>query len=409
MRWLVPLLILGVLTVGVAAQDEPVLVGVALDRPRAFVGEQLIYTVTAFTDASREIVLMQPEFNGFWHGEVRSFQGSETRNGKQYEAAIFQISLYPLRDGLLTIERPRVQFIDDGSGQSVIVAGESLTVEAAPVPPAPDNFGGLVGAVIPQLTVEPTTIRLGEAVRVTLRLSGSANLEASPAPELVLPQSWRLYADVGETDVTFDGALATQEVTLRWTAIPDEAGTVQVGVAPFTIFDPRTGFVDIEAPAVRVDVLAAADGSIRRDTGALVPSEALPLVDDVPPLSYPAWLLWIVGPALAVSALAIPFARSEFEAWRRRRRARRAFQQFRAGLRRASDANRIEALGGLVRRYLTDIGMRDVSANSAAAAVLTELEGLAYAPEPHAVLSRAVDRAYGFVKAVEERRNAVAR
>ncbi|NOG49894.1 MAG: hypothetical protein HND48_11000 [Chloroflexi bacterium] len=119
--------------------------------------------------------------------------------------------------------------------------------------------------------------------------------------------------------------------------------------------------------------------------------------------------MWIVGPALAVSALAIPFARLEFEAWRRRRRARRAFQQFRAGLRRASDANRIEALGGLVRRYLTDIEMRDVSANSAAAAVLTELEGFAYAPEPHAVLSRAVDRAYGFVKAVEERRNAVAR
>ncbi|NOG49895.1 MAG: hypothetical protein HND48_11005 [Chloroflexi bacterium] len=59
-------------------------------------------------------------------------------------------------------------------------------------------------------------------------------------------------------------------------------GLCRWGVAPFTIFDPRTGFVDIEAPAVRVDVLAAADGSIRRDTGALVPSEALPLVDDAP-------------------------------------------------------------------------------------------------------------------------------
>ncbi|MBK9122874.1 MAG: BatD family protein [Chloroflexi bacterium] len=398
-----------VLTGTVAAQDEPVFVTAELDRARVFVGEQLIYTVTAYTDAEREIVFYPPDFEGFWHGEMRDpFSGAATLNGKQYNAAIFQISLYPLRDGTLSIGRPRAQFIDTGTEESVIVSGEPLTVEAVPVPPAPDGFAGLVGAVIPQLTVEPTTIRLGEAVRISLRLSGSANLAANPAPELVLPQAWRLYDDVTQTEASFGGALATQEITLRWMAVPDEAGTVQVGVAPFKVFDPRTGFVDVTVPAVRVDVLPAADGSIRRDTTAIVPSDALPLVDDVGGVPAPAWLLWVFGPVLAVAALMLPTARSEFEAWRRKRRARQAFVRFQTGLRRASDAYRIAALGDLVRRYLADVGMRDVSTNSAAASVLTELEGLAYAPDTQAVMPHAIDRAHSFVKAVEERRNAVA-
>lgn len=408
MRRLFALLVLVVVAGGGAAQDEAVFVTAQLDRSRVFVGEQLIYTVTAYTDAARDVVFLPPDFDGFWQGTIRSFRGSATVNGKQYEAAIFQVSLYPLRDGTLTIGSPRAQFTDTATGASEIASGEALALEAVPVPPHTGEFNGLVGAVIARLTVEPTTIRLGEAVRITLRLSGSANLHAAPTPDLALPPAWRVYADVTETEVTFDGALATQDITLRWIAVPDEAGSVQVGVVPFTVFDPRSGFVEVDVPAQRVDVLAAEDGSIRRDRGARVAHEALPLVDDRATIDEPVWVLWVVGPFLAAVALVLPSARTEFQTWRRRRRARLAYTRFQTGLRRAAQANRIGLVGDLVRTYLVDVGVRDVASNPAAAELLAELEGSVYAPDTSAVMPRVVERARAFVKAVEERRNAMA-
>lgn len=382
----------------------PFRVDAVFDVVWAYPGQAVTYTVTAYSDTVRDVEFGLPAFEGFWQAGSRGFSGSATIDGKQYNTAIYQVSLFPQTVGRIELSATRVDFAETIFSEGASRLSNSTVLDVIELPPAPPEFSGLVGAVGALFTAEPAVVRIGEPIEVAFRLQGAANLAQLPPIELHLPDGWRIYPETTSAETDFDESILTQTRVLRWRAVPDRAGRAVLSVSPLGYFTLIDGFETLVIPEIAFEVLPGLNGEVSRESL----TSALPSLSVLAPpqagLGGVPGVLWGVAPAVAACAfaarIALRKARKVQAASRKRTALRRATARLRQIARSGKDVTLID---DAVRDYFTD-HQWSVQTEPEAAEFLISVEDAHYNPAGNELVEGLSRRAAEMLRRLENGR-----
>lgn len=235
-------------------KDPNLFCTITLSKDKAWVGEQVIATYTLF---SRYNSLQPgdydlPKLSGFWAeevdlGETTWEPGQRTVNGLRYNVAVLKKQvLIPLRSGTLRVEPMTLNYRVNpsffNSGTPVRIQSNAATLNAMELPQAkPADFMGAVGDVRLDLETKGPAVKANEAVDLTIRFTGKANLKLIDAPQLSLPGDFEAFDPKIEDKITVNGAGMSGSRTFQYLLIPRHEGDYDIGALSFSYFDPASG------------------------------------------------------------------------------------------------------------------------------------------------------------------------
>lgn len=261
-----------------------------VEPKRPYVGQQTLYTVYLYTRedvtavSAREI----PTFRGFWVHDIRQPEHMPTElveiEGERYSRVVLQQkALFPLRPGRHTVEPTAMDVLlriysrrlfgppMTRSDQLALKTTAKL-VDVQPLPPAPAGFGGAVGRLKLTASLEPETLRLGEAATLQVTLSGQGNLEGLASPEIAAPPGLTVYPPQQESMETApslaSSGTGSGSKTLRakrtWSfvVVPERSGRFDLEPPRIPYFDPANrGYQVAAAPPLSLTALPRAHGA----------------------------------------------------------------------------------------------------------------------------------------------------
>ena len=212
-----------------------------LDKPRAYVGEQLIYALEVYERLPFPNIQLRalPGFQDFWseelpEGEMRT----ESVAGTPYRVHPgLRRALFPQRAGTLTISAPEV-----GVGMRRRVSGRPTSVEVLPLPAAgrPADFSANnVGLFTIAGKVDRAKVKQGEPFTLTVTISGTGNVR------VIDPGAWpaldglRRYDPKVDTRLSVGNQLGGERI-YEFLMIPERGGALTVPPHSFSFFDPAT-------------------------------------------------------------------------------------------------------------------------------------------------------------------------
>lgn len=297
-----------------------------LDKPRAYVGEQLIYVLEVYERLPFPNIQLRalPGFQDFWseelpEGEMRT----ETVAGVTYRVHPgLRRALFPQRAGTLTISAPEV-----GVGMRRRVAGRPTSVEVLPLPTGgrPANFSANnVGLYTIAAKVDRAKVKQGEPFTLTVTITGTGNIR------VIDPGAWpeldglRRYDPKAETRLSVGNQLGGER-SYEFLMIPERGGELVVPPHSFGFFDPATAKyqtvstqpITIEAAGDAKAVVASEQAETPAPTKAVKSGEddlLAPLItpDTLPRVgTTPSWLTsgrftagMVLAPVVLVASMA---------------------------------------------------------------------------------------------------------
>jgi BatD DUF11 like domain len=262
-----------------SAAGAPFLRAVA-DKKRAYVGEQVTATWYLYVPEIQNFQLTgQPKADGFWSEEIPSTNPpgrlsftDQVEGGQHYQVAVvLQRALFPLAPGKPTVtpmeaDVARVDFFGRPI-QARHLKSEALVIEAIPLPRdgQPANFPAAnVGQFTLDVSVDRTTVAVGDAVTLTMSVRGNGNVRNVALPDLPTLPGWKGYEP--KTNVVMEGgATASGTKTLEWLIRPERSGKTTIPSLTLVSFDPAARrYVEAKSPEIHLevsgDVTAAAAG-----------------------------------------------------------------------------------------------------------------------------------------------------
>lgn len=403
-----------------------VFVTASLDRPRAYVNQQVTLTVR-FLNAVQllgDLRYDAPETTGFLTEELPPVRNGMTQiEGRPYQFSEIKLALFPIEPGRLTIGPAvihcQIARLGGGGGgqdffdrffamtapQPVTLNSSPLTLQVDPLPAGkPADFTGIVGRLAARASADRVEVKAGDAVTLTVVVSGTGNLKSLPEPKLPDVPSLRFFATESAASVDKAKDKIGGSKTFRTVVVPRASGAARLPSFSFSYFDPeRKAYARSETAPIELRVSPGAPGA-PVSAGAPAPSSpGLTVIgDDIRYLkTSPARAP--VSTALAAFAdlgpwHALPFAfllAAAIVAWRRRadeadprgRRRREALARAETRLTAAAllspaQAGRAAALAGeTIANYVAD----QLDSPAAGLTLKTALERLkALAPAPSA-------------------------
>lgn len=212
-----------------------------LDKSKAYVGEQLLYTLEVYERLAFPNFQLRtvPGFQDFWteelpEGDIRV----ETVADVPYRVRPgLRRALFPQRAGQLTISPAEVNV-----GMRRRVAGRPTVVEVLPLPTEgrPPGFSvNNVGNYAITAKVDRAKIKQGEPFTLTVTITGTGNIR------VIDPGAWpeldglRRYDPKVETRPAV-GLQVGGEQRYEFLIIPEKAGDLQIPPHSFSFFDPAT-------------------------------------------------------------------------------------------------------------------------------------------------------------------------
>lgn len=272
---------------GVAPED--LFVEAVPSRRRVYENEPVVVDYRIFTrvNVSSYSITRLPPATGFWVEEYPAADnpaiGQTVRDGMRYTTAtIRKVALFPTGPGGRTIEPlgieaqvrvrraafdPFEDFFGRGSllnsSISTAAASRPVEIEVLPLPPArPDAFTGFVGDLDVTAAVDRDSVRVGDAVTLTVVVSGSGNLRMLAEPEVEVPPGFEAFPpEVTErVDRTDAGVSGTR--SYEYVLVPRVPGVGTIPPVELAYFDPARESYEVAASgALAVEVTGvAADG-----------------------------------------------------------------------------------------------------------------------------------------------------
>jgi hypothetical protein len=245
------------------AGDQPsdpnveVVVWPVVDKAKVYVGEQIVYELQIWDRSSGNLsITTAPTFKDFWSEDLlppnarRRTQQRKLISGVPYTVhQTVQRALFPQKAGTLTIGGPEVQMqprmgLFGGGGPPQTFVGRSLAIEVLPLPAEgqPPNFRpNNVGQLRIAAEVDRAALRQGEAVRLTVRITGAGNIaliELPPLPELTGLRSY----DPKPQPPKFELGKGKLEGSRVYTVllVADAAGELTIPAIELPFFNPAT-------------------------------------------------------------------------------------------------------------------------------------------------------------------------
>lgn len=281
----------------------------ALDRPRAFVGEQLHYHVRVLRrpDATHgwETPLAFPRARAEWLVGLAA-GGRGPRDGSRRIALSEHRAVFPAHPGPLRIEGASVRCAAADGEEVVPVPAVLAEIEALPSEGRPADFSGLVGPVVWSAVLAPERVALGGSARLSVVAVGSGNtwLAPSPAPQLRAVPALEVFERPAELARDAGRELVWRRYFV-FELVPREAGRVALPELRVPHFDPVARvYAETRVPLPALDVRAPpADDAAK----ALAPPSPSPRAERDP--NVRGRVRWVAVAALAAAALLAAAAR----------------------------------------------------------------------------------------------------
>ena len=297
-----------------------------------YVGQQANYQVGVFLDDEvrrrlrRNPEFVPPEMPGVLAYELPVSHGTVPRaSGGTYEVHVFERAVFPLTPGTHTIQPARLSyslpltssFFSREESHSLRSQSRRIVALATPAAGRPPEFDGAVArdVVVRTIVEGRDRARVGDPLRVTLRVSGKGNVNLFPRPRFA--PAWGQAVAAGER-VTLDSTsrVVAGVKEFDWLLTPHDAGTVQVPAVRYAYFDPVVEEYAVAEAAPEALTIAA--GTIAQADSVTEAQPALPLRPiyrgETAPAPASGAPYWVAVALLPLPALVV----------RRRRRVPRA-------------------------------------------------------------------------------------
>jgi hypothetical protein len=261
------------------SQDE-VFVVAEFDRTWAYPGQQATLTYLLLTHAGVTgiQVLKSPPLTGFWveELEVAPSPGGARRTigGREYvEYAVRKQALFSNAPGKLAIPPSTFAISAKSAGDFFGIFGQAETLyrktkeaylEVRPLPREgrPADFGNAVGSFNLTSNLDKNAAATGEAVALTVKLSGRGNLKMiTDIPLPALPDFTIYPAKHAENVRPFEGDLIGGDETWEYVIVPKAPGRQQIPPLSISYFDPeRQQYETLHTLPLDLEVVRGPDG-----------------------------------------------------------------------------------------------------------------------------------------------------
>ncbi len=270
-------------------RDPNLFCTITLSKNKAYVGEQIIATYTLFSryNALQSRDTDMPKLNGFWAEEIDLGATNwepqlRTVNGLQYRVAVLRKQvLIPLRSGKLTVAPMTLNYLVNAgffsSGTQVSIQSNPVEVTAMELPPGkPADFMGAVGELRMEVKAPQGQLKANEAIDLSVRFSGRANLKLIDAPKLSLPADFDTYDPKVNDQLTVNSNGMSGSREFQYLLIPRHEGHYDLGNLGFSYFDPTSGtYKQLRSQDLVFDVAPAEGGASGGSTSAKVDVQRL--------------------------------------------------------------------------------------------------------------------------------------
>lgn len=249
----------------VHAGGQEAFVEVEASNKAPYVGEQVVYTIRFYTQASVQNVQLKPmEFEGFFKeslGDSKSYQ--RVIDGRPWQVSEVRWALYPMSPGTVSIPAPKVvaqfllpsrsrSFFDDPffdmdhffrRPQQRTLAGEAATldVKSPPQEGKPAGFAGLVGNFQIALEAKDSEVEAGQSTTVTVTVKGDGDLRGLSDLHWSLPEGVKAYDDQPTLTKNPSPNGLVQAKTFRKAVVPLKEGEITLPPVALSYFDPKIG------------------------------------------------------------------------------------------------------------------------------------------------------------------------
>ncbi len=235
---------------GAQKKDPNLFCTISLSKSKAYVGEQVIATYTLYYryNSLQPQNYDLPKLSGFWAEEVdmgsHNTGTTQTVNGLRYNVAVLKKQvLIPLHSGKLRVEPMTLNYLVNpgffSSGTPVRIQSNTSELNVIDLPGAkPADFMGAVGDLRLEVTVGTPQVKANEAIDLSIRFSGRANLKLIDAPKLNLPPDFDAYDPKINDKITVNGSGMSGSREFQYLLIPRHPGKYDLGTLTFSYFDP---------------------------------------------------------------------------------------------------------------------------------------------------------------------------
>jgi hypothetical protein len=241
-----------------AVSGRNVFLNAHADRTTVYVGQQLVIDYWLYTSVELANVRLGdvPSYSGFWSEELFAAKRldftQKVIDGKRYSAApIKKVALFPTTSGDFAIEpmsiicdvpvRTGDMFRDMwGASQTAAEKSTPISVKVLPLPAEgrPEGWSGAVGSFKLSVDCSPQSVKVGEPVYVTLKISGRGNLRTLEAPKLPEIGDFKVYEPEVNFDLSTSGDYISGTKTCKYMLVPNSEGKHVIPALAFSFFDP---------------------------------------------------------------------------------------------------------------------------------------------------------------------------
>lgn len=279
---------------GAARQGSPdVFVTAALDKKRAFVNEQATLVVRFYTAVP---LLSAPQYEApklsglLAENFGAEGQGTVVTGGRSYNYSELKSALFPVQAGRAEIGPASVVVQVPGRGPGMgddlfdrlfnVTSSEArrlqtepLTLQADPLPPgAPDDFSGVVGELRIEASVDRASLKAGEALNLTVVVSGAGNIKSLAEPKRPDLPSVRFFDSESSVKLERAGDKVGGAKTFKTVVVPRVSGPLEIPPLTVSYFDPaKRSYARAQSRPIRLTVLPGDPGTARSLTGQGAP------------------------------------------------------------------------------------------------------------------------------------------
>jgi hypothetical protein len=265
------------------AADRPFQVLAEVDKPQAYVGQQLVYTFQFLSRGELHNARLNfPDFKGFLKEELgKQRQFESVRNGVRWVVTEIKVALFPTQAGDISIapaslmgdamvpdeggrgrRSPFDDFFDSGffgrSGRMKRVKLDSpgLIVKVLDLPAAgkPSPFSGIIGSLSVRQSLSKTSVAVGDSVTWTVEMSGQGNLRDARWETPAL-SGFKAYDDQPNFQPSLNGNRIGGTKVFKKALVPLEGGRREIPALEIGYFDPDKGvYRTAKAPALALEV-----------------------------------------------------------------------------------------------------------------------------------------------------------
>lgn len=219
-------------------KDSNSIANAVVDTKIVYVNQVLYYTLKFRTnrDLKGNPSYILPMFQDFWKSKSKNKSGYRLINGENYFTFEVTTPLYPIREGVITIDPSSVTIQYLNSYMDSKFETEKVNIKVLPLPEfgKPDFFSGSVGRYDIAANVSKKNLKVNEPLVLTITIRGNGNINSVSEPKINLSNDIKKYSTTIKTKT--DDFISSKE--FQCVLIPLIEGEKIIPEITFAYFDP---------------------------------------------------------------------------------------------------------------------------------------------------------------------------